>query len=215
MMKNTILFLSIFLFATTANAKFINAVLYMQDGSVKKGFAEMVESDDSKVYYKTNEEAKTEKIESNNIIKIEYLDSDNKRQLAERLYATTANILTGKFSKSKKKVWFYIVYDKSVKIGGIGSQGGTRPNAGGTSSVVTFANTAYFFGQKNSEELVFGFASTSSNGFAIGTDSLIRKMSKEAFTDCPKLIDAIAKEDFKSKSVMDQLKNIFEKIKCK
>nr|WP_315240006.1 hypothetical protein [uncultured Flavobacterium sp.] len=111
--------------------------------------------------------------------------------------------------------FFYIVYDKNVKIGGVASAGGSRPNAGGTSTVVTFANTAYFFGKKNSEELVFGYATTASNGFAIGTDSLIRKMSKEAFADCPKLIDAIAKEDFKKGTVMDQLKTIFDKIKCK
>ncbi|WP_262898267.1 hypothetical protein [Flavobacterium geliluteum] len=40
-------------------------------------------------------------------------------------------------------------------------------------------------------------------------------MSKETFADGPQLIDAIAKEDFKSGSVMDQLKTIFEKTKCK
>jgi hypothetical protein len=187
----------------------------MEDGSTKKGLAEMVESDDSKVYFKIDEAAKKEKIESTNIKKIEYADGESKKYIAERLYATTANILTGKFSRSKKKLWFYIVYDKNVKIGGIASEGGNRPNPGGTSTVVTNANTAYFFGKKNSEELVFGYATTASNGFAIGTDSLIRKMSKEAFANCPKLIDAIAKEDFKSGSVMDQLKALFEKIKCK
>lgn len=214
-MKKIILLITIFLFATTGHAKFIKAVLYMEDGSTKKGLAEMVESDDSKVYFKTDEEAKKEKIESANIKKIEYADGESKKYIAERLYATTANILTGKFSRSKKKLWFYIVYDKNVKIGGVASAGGSRPNAGGTSNVVTIANTAYFFGKKNSEELVFGYATTASNGFAIGTDSLIRKMSREAFADCPKLIDAISKEDFKSGSVMDQLKTIFEKIKCK
>ena len=214
-MKKTILLITILLFSTIGHAKFIKAVLYMEDGSIKKGIAEMVESDDSKVYFKTDEEAKKEKIESINIKKIEYADAESNKYIAERLYATTANILTGKFSRSKKKLWFYIVYDRNVKIGGIASEGGSRPNAGGTSTVVTFANSAYFFGKKNSEELVFGYATTASNGFAIGTDSLIRKMSREAFADCPKLIDAISKEDFKSGSVMDQLKTIFEKMKYK
>lgn len=203
------------LFATAGHAKFIKAVLFMEDGSTKKGLAEMVESDDSKVYFKNDEEAKKEKIESVNVKKIEYEDGESKKYIAERLYTTTANLLTGKFSRSKKKHWFYIVYDKNVKIGGIASEGVSRPNAGGTGNVVTIANTAYFFGKKNSEELVFGYATTASNGFAIGTDSLIRKMSREAFSDCPKLIDAISKEDFKSGSVMDQLKTIFEKINCK
>ena len=214
-MKKTILLITILLFATTGHAKFIKAVLYMEDGSTKKGLAEMVQSDDSKVYFKTDEEAKKEKIESVNIKKIEYADSESKKYIAERLYGTTANILTGKFSRSKKKLWFYVVHDKNVKIGAIASDGSNRRNAAGTSTVVTFANTAYYFGKKKSEELVFGYATTGSNGFAIGTDSLIRKMSREAFADCPKLIDAISKEDFKSGSVMDQLKTIFEKTKCK
>lgn len=45
-MKKTILLITILLFATSGHAKFIKAVLYMEDGSTKKGFAEMVESDD-------------------------------------------------------------------------------------------------------------------------------------------------------------------------
>lgn len=213
-MKKIILLAVALLFATTGHAKFSKAVLYMEDGSTKKGLAEMVESDDSKVVFKTDEEAKKEKIASTDIKKIEF-ESDDKKYVAERLYATTANLLTGKFSRSKKKVWFYIIYDKDVKIGGIGAEGGRRPNAGGTSTVVTFANTAYYFGKKNSEELVFGNATTASNGFAIGTDSLIRKMAKEAFAGCPKLIDAIEKENFKNGDVLNQLKAIFEKYKCK
>ena len=213
-MKKIILLAVALLFATTGHAKFSKAILYMEDGSTKKGLAEMVESDDSKVIFKTDEEAKKEKIASVDIKKIEF-ESDDKKYVAERLYATTANLLTGKFSRSKKKVWFYIIYDKDVKIGGIGAEGGRRPNAGGTSTVVTFANTAYFFGKKNSEELVFGNATTASNGFAIGTDSLIRKMAKEAFAGCPKLIEAIEKENFKNGDVLNQLKAIFEKYKCK
>lgn len=213
-MKKIILLAVALLFATTGHAKFSKAVLYMEDGSTKKGLAEMVESDDSKVVFKTDEEAKKEKIASTDIKKIEF-ESDDKKYVAERLYATTANLLTGKFSRSKKKVWFYIIYDKDVKIGGIGAEGGRRSNAGGTSTVVTFANTAYYFGKKNSEELVFGNATTASNGFAIGTDSLIRKMAKEAFAGCPKLIDVIEKENFKNGDVLNQLKAIFEKYKCK
>ncbi|MNX49207.1 hypothetical protein D3C86_798040 [compost metagenome] len=213
-MKKTILLVIAILFTITGHAKFSKAVLYMEDGSTKKGLAEMVESDDSKVVFKTDEEAKKEKIASIDIKKIEYV-SDDKKYVAERLYATTANLLTGKFSRSRKKVWFYIIYDKDVKIGGIGAEGGRRPNAGGTSTVVTFANTAYYFGKKNSEELVFGNATTASNGFAIGTDSLIRKMAKEAFAGCPKLIEAIEKQDFKNGDVLNQLKAIFEKYKCK
>jgi hypothetical protein len=215
-MKNTTLLLLVFLlFTTTIQAKYVKAVLYMEDGTVKKGLAEKVEYNDSKVKFKTSEEAKKEKISSTDIKKIEFTDNDNVKFTAERLYATTANLLTGKFSRSGKKRWMYIIYDKSAKIGYITEQGSNRPNAGGTSRVITYGSTSYFFGKKNSEELVFGYAKSAGSDLAIGTDSLIRKMSKEAFVDCPKIIEAIEKTDFKVKSVIEQLESIFEKNKCK
>ncbi len=215
-MKNTtLLLLALLLFTTTIQAKYVKAVLYMEDGTVKKGLAEKVEYNDSKVKFKTSEEAKKEKISSSDIKKIEFIDADNVKFTAERLYATTANLLTGKFSRSGKKRWMYIIYDKSAKIGYITEQGSNRPNAGGTSRVITYGSTSYFFGKKNSEELVFGYAQSAGSNLAVGTDSLIRKMSKEAFVDCPKIIEAIEKTDFKVKSVIEQLQSIFEKNKCK
>ncbi|AWK03644.1 hypothetical protein HYN56_05165 [Flavobacterium crocinum] len=213
-MKKIILILIALLSSNIGQAKFLKAVLYLEDGTKKTGLAELVQSEDSKINFKINEEAKKEKILSAEVKKIEYIDTENNKYIVEKFYFTTANLFTGKFSKSKKKIWFYIVYDKDVKIGAIPAEGGRRPNAGGTSSVVTIANTAYYFGKSSSEDLVFGFA-TSGNNLAVGTDSLVRKMSKEAFSDCPKLIDAIEKEDFKSNTVIDQLKVIFEKNKCK
>ncbi len=215
MKKTTLLLLALLLFTTAIHAKYINAVLYMEDGTIKKGLAERVESTDSKVKFKINEEAEKEKISAKEIKKIEYTDSDNIKYTAEKLYATTANLLTGKFSRSSKKKWFYIIYDKNAKIGYITEQGSNRPNAGGTSRVITYGSTSYFFGKKNSEELVFGYAKSAGSNLAIGTDSLIRKMAKEAFADCPKIIDAVEKTDFKVKSVIDELQSIFEKNKCK
>ena len=213
-MKKNFLILMAILYSAVGQAKFLKAVLYFEDGTKKTGLAELVESEDSKINFKVNEEAKKEKILSADLQRIEYVNADNNMFIVEKFYFTTANLFTGKFSKSKKKIWFYIVYDKDVKIGGIGAEGGRRPNAGGTSSVVTISNTAYYFGKKNSEDLVFGFA-TSANNLAVGTNSLVKKMSKEAFADCPKLIAAIEKEDFKADTVLDQLKALFEKNKCK
>ncbi|QOG04605.1 hypothetical protein [Flavobacterium sp. MDT1-60] len=106
-MKRIILLAIAVLFTITGHAKFSKAVLYMEDGSTKKGFAEMVESYDSKVVFKTDEEAKKEKIASADIKKIEF-ESDDKKYVAERLYATTANLLTGKFSRSKKRCGFIL-----------------------------------------------------------------------------------------------------------
>lgn len=213
MKQASLLIVMLLLCTTTIHAKYIKAVLYMEDGTVKKGLAEKVDYNDSKVKFKTDEEAKKEKIPSTDIKKIEFTDADNVKFIAERLYATTANLLTGKFSRSGKKRWMYIIYDKSAKIGYIYEPGSNRPNAGGTSRVITPASTSYFFGKKDSEELVFGYVGGYS--VAIGTDSLIRKMAREAFKDCPKIIEAVEKTDFKLKSVLEQLQAIFEKNKCK
>jgi len=214
-MKQASLIFAIFLLCTTTiHAKYIKAVLYMEDGSVKKGLAERVAYNDSKVKFKANEEAAKEKFSSSDIKKIEFTDDSNVVYTAEKYYATTANLFTGKFSRSGKKRWFYMVSNKNAKIGYIVEEASNRPNAGGTSRVITPASTSYFFGKKNSEELVFGYAKSAGSDLAIGTDSLIRKMSREAFGDCPKIIDAIEKTDFKVKSVMEQLQSIFDKNKC-
>lgn len=66
----------------------------------------MVENGDSKVVFKTDEKAKKEKIASDLIKKIEFTDDDKNEFLAERLYLTSANAFSGKFSKSKEKKWF-------------------------------------------------------------------------------------------------------------
>lgn len=197
------------------HAKFAQAVLYMEDGSVKKGLAELVASDASKVVFKTDENAKKEKIASTDVKKITFTDTDGKLFTAERLYAVTANILSGKFSRSKKKQWFYIIYEKSAKIGYISEPGSNRPNAGGTSRVITMGSTSYFFGKKDSEDLVFGYSKSGGLSVSVGTLSLIRKMSREAFASCPKIIEAIEKEEFKDKDVLSTLQSIFEKYKCK
>ena len=214
-MKKIILLLFAFLFSTIGHAKFHKAILYMEDGTKKSGLAEMVKSDDSKVSFKTDENAKKEKIVSTDVKKIEYFDDQECVTTVEALYAITANILTGKFSPSKKKIWFVIIYDKDVKIGCIGSEGSLRPNAGGTSMISTSPSSSYFFGKKKSDALVFGYFTTANTIGAIGTESLLRKMSREAFADCPKLIEAIEKEDFKLKTLLEQIVTIFDKVKCK
>ncbi|MFH6991103.1 hypothetical protein [Flavobacterium sp. FlaQc-48] len=215
-MKPTRLFLIIFLvFTCNIHAKYIKAVLYMKDGAIKKGLAEKVVSTDSNVKFKADKEAKKEKISSSEIKKIEYIDFDNVKYTAERLYATTENILNGKFSRSAQKKWFYIIYDKNAKIGYITEPGSNRPNAGGTSRVITYGSNSYFFGKKNSEELFFGYTKSAGSDLAIGTDSLIRKMSKEAFLDCEEILTAVEKTNFKVNTVIDQLEIIFDQNKCK
>lgn len=214
-MKHSIFFLFILmLFSSTLQAKYLRATLFMENGVIKKGLAEKVQSTDSKVNFKTDDGSKIEKIASREIKRIEFEDADGTTYIAENLYAVTANILSGKFSRSSKKKWFYMIYDKNARIGYITETGSNRPNAGGTSRVITYGNTAYFFGKKDSEELVFGYSESSGSNLAVGTDSLIRKMAAEAFGDCPQIMDAIPKTDFSQTQAIDQLKAIFEHNTC-
>lgn len=213
-MKKLILMLIVFLFSTLGHAKFSKAILYMEDGTKKTGLAEMVENGDSKVIFKTDEKAKKEKIASADIKKIEYTDGENEF-LAERLYLTSANALTGKFSKSKAKKWFYILYDRDIKIG-CADFGGTMQNNVKTTTSGKSEETTYFFGKKKSDEMYFGFLKSGTDA-AVNTQTglNIKKMSKEAFAGCQKLINAIEKEDFKTKTALPQLISIFERNKCK
>ena len=43
----------------------------------------------------------------------------------------------------------------------------------------------------------------------------VKKMAKEAIASCPKLVAAIEKEDFKTKTALNQLMTLFEPNKCK
>jgi hypothetical protein len=215
-MRKIILLLVALLFSTISHAKYSKAILYMEDGTKKKGLAEMVESGDSKVNFKTDEKAKKEKILSADIKKIEYTDEANNEYLAEKLYLTSANAFSGKFSKSKEKKWFYIIYDRDIKIGCIDFAGTIRYNPSKGTSSGQFGDTTYYFGKKKGDELYFGYLQSGA-GLAIHTQtgSNIKKMAKEAFASCPKLVAAIEKEDFKTKTALDQLIALFEKNKCK
>lgn len=214
-MKKIILIIITALFSAIGHAKFQKAVLYMEDGTKKSGLAEMVENGDSKVVFKTDEAAKKEKIASKDVKKIEYTDGENEF-LAERLYLTSANAFSGKFSKSKEKKWFYILYDRDIKIGCVDFAGTMQYNAVKGKTSGQSGDTTYFFGKKKSDELYFGFLKSNS-GVAIHTEtgSNIKKMSKEAFSGCQKLINAIEKENFKTETAIKQLISIFERNKCK
>lgn len=217
-MQKLITLLVVLLFSTVIHAKFIKAVLYMEDGTKKTGLAELVDSGDSKVSFRTDEKAKTEKLISIDIKKIEYTDEEGNQYVTERLFMTTANSSGTKITKSKDKKWFYIVYDKAVKIGVIATPGSTMASSNGTTIVNRFPDASYFFGTKTSDDLFFGYyksGSAMSANTAGSADKLMKKMAKTVFADCPKIIDAVEKEEFKSKSAADQMIAISEKVKCK
>lgn len=214
MQKNRIMKKTIFLFVallmvSAAQAKYIKAILYMNDGSQKKGLAEMVEYKDSNVRFKADENAKSEKFSSSLINKIEYPNESGFITTMEFLYLTSANGFSGKFSNAKNKFWFNIIYDNGVKIGQILDKGSMQTNN------FRATNTSYYFGNIGDENLVFGFNSMGNVIKKYASDSTIKKMSKVVFVNCSNINEAIENKTFKLETALDQLITIFDKIKCK
>lgn len=208
-MKKTIfLFVALFV-VSAAQAKYIKAILYMNDGSQKKGLAEMVEYKDSNVRFKADENAKSEKFSSSFISKIEYPNELGFITTMEFLYLTSANGFSGKFSNAKNKFWFNIIYDNGVKIVQIFDIGSMQTNN------FRATNTSYYFGNIGDENLVFGFNSMGNVIKKYASDSTIKKMSKVVFANCSNINEAIENKTFKLETALDQLISIFDKIKCK
>lgn len=208
-MKKIILILITLLFSTVGQAKYLKAVLYLTDGTQKTGLAKLVEEDDSKITFKTNEDADTEKIASDGVTKIVYTNESGGIFTMEYLYLTSAGIFSGKFSNSRKKYWFDIVYNKEYKIGKIFDKGDSRRNTFRSSS------SSYYFGKKGTDHLVFGYNTMGNVAKSYGTDAMMKKMAKQEFADCPKLSKAIENETFELDTVLDRISAIFDKTKCK
>lgn len=208
-MKKIILILITLLFSTVGQAKYLKAVLYLTDGTNKSGLAKLVEENDSKVTFKTNEDADTEKIAGTDLIKIVYTNESGSIFTMEYLYLTSAGVFSGKFSNSRKKYWFDIVYNKECKIGKIFDKGDSRRNTFRSSS------SSYFFGKKGTDHLVFGYNTMGNVVKSYGTDATMKKMAKQEFTDCPKISKAIENETFELDTVLERITAIFDKTKCK
>ncbi|RZJ50744.1 MAG: hypothetical protein EOO44_15795 [Flavobacterium sp.] len=209
-MKKLVVLAILLLFSTAGHAKFYKAILYLADGTPKTGLAKLVEDKESKVIFKTDENAKTEKIPSEDLIKIVYTYESGEIVTMEYMYLTGTSLFSGKLSKSKKKYWFNIIYDKEFKIGKRYDEGSNQKNN------FRAANTSYFFEKKGSDHLVFGYNSMGNVVKSFGTDATMKKMTKEVFADCPKISGAIEKETFTLDTVLNQIIGIFDKFKkCK
>ena len=212
-MNKLILTAILLLHTITGYSEFNKAILYLENGEKKTGFSEMVDPDDAKVLFKADENSKKEVIPSSDIKKIEYTDKAGNSYLAERLYMMSLT-LSGKYSKSKEKKWFYVVYSEEVKIGATSYAGNLKYNPIHGTTTGQSGETSYFFGAGKSDELYFGYLKSHGAAIHTTTGQTIRKMSKVVFANCPELIEKIEKEDFKTKTALDQLIAIFEKVEC-
>lgn len=207
-MQKLITLLVVLLFSTVSHAKFYKAILYLADGSNKTGFAQFVATNDSKVYFKTDEEAKTERISSDDLIRIVYTYNSGQIVTMDYLYLTSANIFSKKISKSKNKSWFNILYSKEYRIGRIDDSGSNINNN------FRAASSSYFFEKNGKDQLVFGYNTLGNVAKSYSTDARIKKMAKEVFADCPKILEVIEKETFELNTALYQMSAILDTIKC-
>src|SRR5690606_1244073 len=105
-------------------------------------------------------------------------DEEGNQYVAERLYLMAPNAFNKNYSKSKEKKWVYVIYNKDVRIGSTSYAGNYRFNPGKGTSSGQFGDSTYFFGNAESDELVFGYLKSDGMAIHTQTGSNIKKMSK-------------------------------------
>ncbi len=74
--------------------------------------------------------------------------------------------------------------------------------------------TYYYYGNKNSDELVMGNYLPHGMMVAIGKNKSVNNMAQKAFANCPNLVEIIENTDFKFKTTTEQLIEIFDTTEC-
>lgn len=197
----------------TMQAKYYEAVLTFENGTVKKGFAEMVEIQDSKVKFRLTEKGDTEKILSEDLKKIEYTDKDGNKYEADRLFIHTDKGEKG-IKKGTKKYWLYVVYSNGIKLVTDALQSTFRYNPSNGTTTGAAGATLFYLGKEKEDGVFFVFMLSSMNSINIGMDKSVRKHCELLFKDCPSFLEAVNKENFKKTTLMNRLIELYETNNC-
>lgn len=203
-MKKIILFYAL-IFSIIVHAKFIPATLTFTNGNVKSGFAEFVENASKEVKFRNAENADTEKIQSQELSKIEYTDKKGQKYIAKQLLLYNPNdeyVIKDPKLYANKKLWFYLIYEsEKVSVVTSSSVAGYVPNgAGGLQAV---QQNTYFLNFKN-EDFVEFLSSSTGMVTEMGVNKQLKKRTAYVFKSrCPKLVSVIESSEF------DPKKNVF------
>jgi len=197
----------------TMQAKYYEAVLTFENGTVKKGFAEMVEIQDSKVKFRLTEKGDTEKILSDDLKKIEYTDKDGNKYEANRLFIHTDKGENG-IKKGTKKHWLYVVYSNGIKLVTDSLQSTFKYNPSNGTTTGAAAATLLYLGKEKEDGVFFVFMLSSMNSINVGMDKSVRKHCDLLFKDCPAFLEAVNKENFKKATLMNRLIELYETNNC-
>jgi hypothetical protein len=207
------IYLLVCLISFTMQAKYYEAVLTYENGTVKKGFAEMVEIQDSKVKFRLTEKGDTEKILSSDLKKIEYTDKDGNKYEADRLFIHKDKGEDG-IKKGTEKYWLYVVYSNGIKLVTDALQSTFRYNPGNGTTTGAAGATLLYLGKENEDGVFFVFMLSAMNSINVGMDKSVRKHCELLFKDCPAFLNAVNKENFKKHTLMNRLIELYEQNNC-
>lgn len=216
-MKNLVLVIALVV-CSVVKAQSTPATIYLSDGSKKEGLADFVKFDSKSVKFKTDKKAKAEKIDQNLIDRIDYKEDDGTEFTAESLNSWNIGFL--KYEYSKRKNWFYKIYEKGnfavyiVKTGAIIRIVNNTPQG-----LIKSGDISYFYRRKGEDTVYFGFMEDTA-GLAIHASrrKQIKSMIDEMFKgNCSKAKDDVDKIEFNYREHKDFLKvlDILIKNKCK
>ena len=209
-MKNFYILLCLICFSV--QAKYYKAVLTLENGTTKSGFAEMVEMGDSKVKFRLTEKGDTEKILSEELKKIEYTEEEN-LFVAERLFIHTDKGEKG-IKQGTKKYWLYVAYSNGIKLAVDVYRSTLRYNAINGTTTGAGGGTVLYMGKEKEDGVFFIFYLSDMMSVNVGMDKAVRRHAELLFKDCPKFLEAVNAENFKKPTLANRLVELYETNNC-
>ncbi|KLT71565.1 hypothetical protein AB674_00405 [Flavobacterium sp. ABG] len=194
-------------------AKYYEAVLTFENGTVKKGFAELVEINSSKVKFRLTEKGDTEKILSKELKKVEYVDKDGNKYEAERLFVLQDKGEKG-VKKSSDKSWLYVIYSKGIKLTVDALQSTLRYNPATGTSTGSGGGTMLYMGKEKEDGVFYVYMLSAMMSVNVGMDKAVRNIAGIQFKDCPAFLEAVNKENFKKNTLAGRIIELYETNNC-
>lgn len=207
------IYLLLCLISFTMQAKYYEAVLTFENGTVKKGFAELVEINSSKVKFRLTEKGDTEKILSEELKKVEYVDKDGNKYQAERLFVLQDKGEKG-VKKSSDKSWLYVIYANGIKLTVDALQSTFRYNPVNGTSTGSGGGTMLYMGKEKEDGVYFVYMLSAMMSVNVGMDKAVRNISSLQFKDCPAFLEAVNAENFKKNTLANRIIELYEKSNC-
>lgn len=201
-----LIFLVVLFIAQVSFAQFYKADVTLSNGTVKSGYAELVNTDKSSISFKPNLDGKKEKLELKNLQKVNYTDEKiGKTAEVERLTASQG--------KMSSEAFLYLIYKGEVSVYAQSQNFYDRTMY--NNIPISSSETSYFFRYKDEKKATLISMNFGGPGIAIGGKSITKKGIKEFFGDkCPKLVTAYENDEIKFKKDVSVFIDYYEK-NCK